>query len=154
MRYVDLTGSREAAGRSIRMRDMAKRLPQLVHRSLALAWRVDRRATVGLLLCQAVAGVTQALGLVAISGTLTALLNRGDVYHRLVEAWPSVALLAGASGVRALLGITVSWLSSRLGPLMSREAEQMLLTGCAEAELCAYDEPDFNRDREAADRGA
>ncbi|MFE9975172.1 ABC transporter ATP-binding protein [Streptomyces hirsutus] len=154
MRYVDLTGSREAAGRSIRMRDMARRLPQLVRRSLALAWRVDRRATVGLLLCQAVAGVMQALGLVAIAGTLTALLSNGDVYHRLGEAWPSVALLAGAAGVRALLGITVNWLSSRLGPLMSREAEQMLLTGCAEVELCAYDEPDFNRDREAADRGA
>ncbi|MFJ2500422.1 ABC transporter ATP-binding protein [Streptomyces sp. NPDC087539] len=154
MRYVDLTGSREAAGRSIRMRDMARRLPQLVRRSLALAWQVDRRATIGLLLCQAVAGVMQALGLVAIAGTLTALLSSGDVYHRLLEAWPSVALLAGASGVRALLGITVSWLSSRLGPLMSREAEQMLLTGCAGVELRAYDEPDFNRDREAADRGA
>ncbi|MEU0843934.1 ABC transporter ATP-binding protein [Streptomyces sp. NPDC005962] len=154
MRYVDVTGSREAAGRSIRMSDMARRLPQLVRRSLALAWRVDRAATVGLLLCQAVTGVMQAVGLVAISGTLTALLASGDVYHRLLEAWPSVALLAGASGVRALLGITVGWLSSRLGPLMSREAEQMLLTACAEVELCAYDEPDFNRDREAADRGA
>ncbi|MFB7495820.1 ABC transporter ATP-binding protein [Streptomyces sp. NPDC056161] len=154
MRYVDLTGSREAAGRSIRMRDMARRLPQLVRRSLALAWQVDRRATIGLLLCQAVAGVMQALGLVAISGTLTALLTSGDVYDRLLEAWPSVALLAGSAGVRALLGITVNWLSSRLGPLMSREAEQMLLTGCAEVELCAYDDPEFNRAREAADRGA
>jgi ATP-binding cassette subfamily B protein len=154
MRYIDLTGSHEAAGRSIRMRDMARRLPQLVRRSLALAWRVDRRATIGLLLCQAVTGVMQALGLVAISGTLTALLTSGDVYQRLLQAWPSVALLAGTAGVRALLGITVSWLSSRLGPLMSREAEQMLLTGCAEVELCAYDEPDFNHDREAADRGA
>lgn len=154
MCYVDLTGSREAAGRSIRMRDMARRLPRLVRRSLALAWRVDRRATIGLLLCQAAGGVMQALGLVAINGTLTALLADGDVYHRLLEAWPSVALLAGASAARALLGITVSWLSSRLGPQMSREAEQMLLAGCAEVELCAYDEPDFNRDREAADRGA
>ncbi|MEV7794125.1 ABC transporter ATP-binding protein [Streptomyces sp. NPDC087512] len=154
MRFVDLTGSREAAGRSIRMRDMARRLPRLVRRSLALAWRVDPRATIGLLLCQAAAGVMQALGLVAISGTLTALLASGDVYERLLEAWPSVALLAGAAGARALLGITVNWLSSRLGPLMSREAEQMLLTGCAEVELCAYDEPEFNRDREAADRGA
>lgn len=154
MRYVDLTGSREAAGRSIRMRDMARRLPKLVRRSLALAWRVDRRATAGLLLCQTVAGVMQALGLIAISGTLTALLTSGDVYHRLLQAWPSVALLAAATGVRALLGITVSWLSSRLGPLMSREAEQMLLTGCAEVELSAYDDPEFNRDREAADRGA
>ena len=117
------------------MRDMARRLPQLVRRSLALAWRVDRRATVGLLLCQAASGVMQALGLVAISGTLTALLTSGDVYQRLLQAWPSVALLAGAAGVRALLGITVNWLSSRLGPLMTREAEQMLLTGCAEAEL-------------------
>ncbi|MFV2117509.1 ABC transporter ATP-binding protein [Streptomyces sp. Act-28] len=154
MRYVDLTGSREAAGRSIRMRDMARRLPRLVRRSLVLAWRVDRRATTGLLLCQAAAGVTQALGLVAVNGTLTALLTDGDVYHRLLEAWPSVALLAGAAGVRVLLGIAVGWLSSRLGPLMSREAEQMLLAGCAEVELCAYDEPDFTRDREAADRGA
>ncbi|MET7487655.1 ABC transporter ATP-binding protein [Streptomyces sp. NPDC005538] len=154
MRYVDLTGSREAAGRSIRMRDMARRLPQLVRRSLALAWRVDRTATTGLLLCQTVAGVMQAVGLIAISGTLTALLTSGDVYHRLLQAWPSVALLAAATGVRALLGITVSWLSSRLGPLMSREAEQMLLTGCAEVELSAYDDPEFNRDREAADRGA
>ncbi|MGX1760463.1 ABC transporter ATP-binding protein [Streptomyces lydicus] len=154
MQYVDLTGSREAACRSIRMRDMARRLPQLVRRSLGLAWRVDRRATVGLLLCQAAAGVMQALGLVAISGTLTALLTSGDVYHRLLDAWPSVALLSGASGARALLGITVNWLSTRLGPLISREAEQMLLAGCAEVELCAYDEPDFNRDREAADRGA
>ncbi|MFI0264018.1 ABC transporter ATP-binding protein [Streptomyces sp. NPDC017056] len=136
------------------MRDMARRLPQLVRRSLALAWRVDRRATVGLLLCQTAAGVMQALGLVAISGTLSALLASGEVYDRLLHAWPSVALLAGAAGVRALLGITVGWLSSRLGPLMSREAEQMLLTGCAEVELCAYDEPDFNRDREAAERGA
>ncbi|OKI00963.1 ABC transporter [Streptomyces sp. CB02923] len=154
MRYVDLTGRHEATGRSIRMRDMARRLPQLVRRSLALAWRVDRRATVGLLLCQAAAGVMQALGLVAITGTLSALLATGAVYDRILHAWPSVTLLAGAAGIRALMGITVSWLSSRLGPLMSREAEQMLLTGCAEVELCAYDEPDFNRDREAADRGA
>lgn len=154
MRYVDLTGSREAAGRSIRMRDMARRLPQLVRRSLSLAWRVDRRATAGLLLCQTITGVTQALGLVAISGTLTALLRDGDVYARLLAAWPSIALLAGAAAVRALLGITVNWLSSRVGPLMAREAELMLLTGCAEVELSAYDDPDFNRDREAADRGA
>ncbi|MEU3032512.1 ABC transporter ATP-binding protein [Streptomyces incarnatus] len=154
MRYVDLTGSREAAGRSIRLRDMARRLPQLVRRSLALAWQVDRPATIGLLLCQATAGVMQALGLVAISGTLTALLTSDDVYDRLLEAWPSVALLAGAAGVRALLGITVNWLSSRLGPMMSREAEQQLLLGCAAVELCAYDDPEFNRAREAADRGA
>lgn len=60
------------------MRDRARRLPQLVRRSLPLAWRVDRRVTVGLLLCQLVTGEMQALGLVAIAGTLTALLRDGD----------------------------------------------------------------------------
>lgn len=154
LRYVDVTGSREAAGRSIRLVDMARRLPQLVRRSLQLAWRVDRAATVGLLACQSVSGVLQAMGLLAIGGTLTALLAHGDVLHRLMQAWPSLVLLAGAAGARALLAITVNWLSSRLGPLMKREAEQMLLDGCTGVELCAYDEPDFNRDREAADRGA
>ncbi|WP_111601056.1 ABC transporter ATP-binding protein [Streptomyces sp. Amel2xB2] len=154
MRFVDLTGSREAAGRSIRLVDMARRLPLLVRRSLALAWRVDRPATAGLLACQTVAGITQAMGLLAISGTLTALLASGDVLDRLLHAWPSVALLAGAAAARAVTGITVNWLSSRLGPLMTREAEQMLLDGCTAVELAAYDEPDFNRDREAADRGA
>ncbi|WP_248843817.1 hypothetical protein, partial [Streptomyces albus] len=37
LRFVDVTGSREAAGRSIRLLDMARRLPQLVRRSLGLA---------------------------------------------------------------------------------------------------------------------
>jgi hypothetical protein len=44
MRFVDVTGSREAAGRSIRMRDMARLLPKLVRRSLALAASSTGRA--------------------------------------------------------------------------------------------------------------
>ncbi|UNT01357.1 ABC transporter ATP-binding protein/permease [Streptomyces tubbatahanensis] len=136
------------------MVDMARRLPHLVRRSLALAWQVDRWAAVGLLACQTASGVMQAMGLLAVSGTLTALLSSGDIYQRLLQAWPSLVMLAGAAAVRALLGITVGWLSSRLGPQMSRQAERMLLRTATDAELAAYDAPGFNHKREAADRGA
>lgn len=154
LQFVDRTGSRERAGRQIRLVDMARRLPQLVRRSVALAWRIDRWAALGLLLCQAASGAMQALGLLAVSGTLTALLSGGDIYGRLLGAWPSVALLAAAAGARAGLGIVVTWLSSRLGPQMSREAELRLLQAVTEVELTAYDAPGFTHRREAADRGA
>ncbi|TJZ57514.1 ABC transporter ATP-binding protein [Streptomyces piniterrae] len=154
MQFVDQTGSREAAGRRIRLVDMARRLPQLVRRSIALAWSIDRWAALGLLLCQAAAGAMQALGLLAVSGTIAALLSSGDIYARLLTAWPSLVMLAGAAAVRAMLGITVAWLSSRLGPQMSREAERQLLRAATEVELSAYDAPGFNHRKEAADRGA
>ncbi|MER6049929.1 ATP-binding cassette domain-containing protein [Streptomyces sp. NPDC001793] len=154
LQYVDRTGSRERAARQIRLVDMARRLPQLVRRSVALAWRTDRWAALGLLLCQVASGAMQALGLLAVSGTLTALLTGGDLYGRLLGAWPSVVLLAAAAGVRAALGIVVAWLSSRLGPQMSREAELRLLQAVTEVELSAYDAPGFTHRKEAADRGA
>ncbi|PNE40964.1 ABC transporter [Streptomyces noursei] len=154
LQYVDRTGSRERAARQIRLVDMARRLPQLVRRSVTLAWRTDRAAALGLLVCQAASGALQALGLLAVSGTITALLTGGDIYGRLLGAWPSVVLLAVAAGVRAALGIVVVWLSSRLGPQMSREAELRLLQAVTEVELTAYDAPGFTHRREAADRGA
>ncbi|MCZ1013767.1 ATP-binding cassette domain-containing protein [Streptomyces albulus] len=154
LQYVDRTGSRERAARQIRLVDMARRLPQLVRRSVALAWRTDRAAALGLLVCQVASGALQALGLLAVSGTITALLTGGDIYGRLLGAWPSVVLLAVAAGVRAALGIVVVWLSSRLGPQMSREAELRLLRAVTEVELTAYDAPGFTHRKEAADRGA
>ncbi|MFG3259477.1 ABC transporter ATP-binding protein [Streptomyces sp. NPDC048172] len=154
LRFVDPTGSRERAGRSIRTVDMARRLPALVRRSLGLAWRVDKRAAVGLLVCQVASGALQALGLFAVSGTIGAVLGGGNTYDRLLAAWPSLVTLGVAAAARAVLGIAVNWLSSRLGPFMSREAELMLLEASTATELAAYDSPGFNERREAADRGA
>ncbi|WP_189935248.1 ABC transporter ATP-binding protein [Streptomyces sulfonofaciens] len=154
LRFIDKTGSRERAARQIRLLDMARRLPRLVRRSVALAWEIDRWAALGLLVCQAASGAMQALGLLAVSGTLGALLAGGDVYQRLLSAWPSLAMLGGAAALRALLSIIVVWLSSRLGPQMSREAERSLVQAVTRVELSAYDAPGFNHRKEAADRGA
>jgi ATP-binding cassette subfamily B protein len=146
--------SRLAAGRALTTRRMARRLPQLVARSLALAWRSDRAAVAGLLGCQTVSGVSQAFGLLATTGTISALISSGDVTARLWAAWPSVLVLAAAAGLRAGLAITVNWLSGRLAPLMSQEAELMLLDAALNAELAAYDSPGFKDSQEAAERGA
>jgi ATP-binding cassette subfamily B protein len=138
----------------ITTRAMARRLPQLVRRSLGLAWRVDRKAVVGLLVCQALSGFFEAFGLLATTGTITALISSGHIGERLREALPSLAVLAGAAGLRALLGIAVSNISSRLSPRISREAETQMLDAAINAELAAYDNPGFNDKWDAADRGA
>ncbi|KPC70380.1 hypothetical protein ADL27_53660, partial [Streptomyces sp. NRRL F-6602] len=78
--------SRLQAGSLLTTRTMARRLPALVLRSLRLAWGVDRAATVGLLVCQIATGVLAALGLLAVTGTITALVSSGDIAERLWEA--------------------------------------------------------------------
>jgi ATP-binding cassette, subfamily B, bacterial len=146
--------SRLRAGQTLTTRRMARKLPQLVLRSLTLAWRADRWSVVGLLTCQTVSGLSQAFGLLATTGTITALISSGRVTDRLWAAWPSLLVLAGAAGLRAVLGIAVNWLSTRLAPLMSREAELMMLDAVLNAELAAYDSPGFKDRQEAAQRGA
>ncbi|WP_425506614.1 ABC transporter ATP-binding protein [Streptomyces rectiverticillatus] len=135
-------------------RAMSRRLPQLVRKALNLAWRVDRRAVLTLLVCQVLSGAFEAFGLLATSSTITALITSGQIEDRLVDALPSLALLAGAAGTRALLAIAVANISSRLAPRISREAELQMLDAAINAELAAYDHPGFNDKREAADRGA
>ncbi|MFC5720684.1 ABC transporter ATP-binding protein [Streptomyces gamaensis] len=135
-------------------RSMCRRLPQLVRKALGLAWGVDRRAVVALLTCQLLAGAVEAFGLLATTRTITALIASGRVQGRLLEALPSIALLAGAAGVRALLAIAVRAITGRLGPRVSREAEVRMLQAALGTELAAYDHPGFNDKREAADRGA
>ncbi|MFC4608406.1 ABC transporter ATP-binding protein [Streptomyces maoxianensis] len=135
-------------------RAMTRRLPQLVRKALSLAWRVDQRAVVALLVCQALSGFLEAFGLLATTSTITALIAGGNITDRLWDAAPSIAVLAGAAGFRALLGIAVNNISSRLSPRISREAEMQMLDAAINAELAAYDSPGFNDKREAADRGA
>lgn len=132
---------------------MFQRLPQLVRRSFALAWKVDRASVVALLSCQLLSGVSGAFGLFATTGTITALISDGHMAARLQQAAPAVAVLAGAAGLRALLGIAISGLSNRLSPRIAREAEYMMLEAATGAELAAYDHPGFNDRWDLADRG-
>jgi ATP-binding cassette subfamily B protein len=144
---------RHDAGHAITLRAMARRLPQLIGRALGMAWHVDRRAVTALLVCQVLSGVLEALGLLAMTSTITAVLASGHITARLRQAAPSLLLIASAAGVRAVLGIAVGGLSTRLAPRISREAELRLLDAATHAELTAYDHPGYNDRWDAADRG-
>ncbi|MFG2989404.1 ABC transporter ATP-binding protein [Streptomyces sp. NPDC048257] len=146
--------SRWEAAQYITLRHMARRLPHLMRRSLSIAWRVDRASVTGLLACQVVSGIAAALGLFATTSTITALISSGNITDRLWQAWPSVAVLAAAAGVRATLYIAVTWLTSRIAPLLQQEYELMLLDAATGSELAAYDSPGFKDRWDNAERGA
>ncbi|QIS76288.1 ABC transporter ATP-binding protein [Streptomyces sp. DSM 40868] len=146
--------SRLQAGAQMTTVTMARRLPALVLRSLKMAWRVDRVATAGLLACQVATGVLAALGLLAVTGTLTALISSADISDRLWEAAPQLAVIAAATGLRALLGITVTWLTGRLRPFLARAAELTMIEAALGAELAANNQPGYNDFYDIADRGS
>ncbi|MFI9783806.1 ABC transporter ATP-binding protein [Kitasatospora sp. NPDC051984] len=139
---------------SMTFRQMTTRLPLLTARSVALAWRVDRPAVIGLLLCQAVSGIAEATGLLAMAGTIGALFSSGRIVEHLLAAWVSVLILVSAAGLHAILGIVTNWLSSRLIPAVQQEAEILFLEATLNVELSAYDSPGFRDRKDAAERGA
>jgi ATP-binding cassette subfamily B protein len=134
-------------------RTMARRLPSLIRRTFSLAWQVDRKAVVALLACQVVSGISGALGLFATTAALSVLIETAHDESRLPAAIPAVAVLAGTSGVRALLGIAIQALSNRLSPRICREADYKMLEAATHAEQAAYDHPGFNDRYDAAERG-
>lgn len=146
---------RIAAANAITSRSMARRLPQLIRRALALGWQVDRATVITLLVVQVLSGVLEAFGLMATTGAIKPLIASEHITgEELLDAAPSLALLTVAVGLRALLGIASTALSARLAPRISREAELKLLDAATQAELAAYDNPGYNDRWDAADRGA
>lgn len=145
---------RREAGASISTIAMLRRLPRLIRRAIALAWAVDPRSTALLLLCQAASGVFGALALYSTTDTLAALLVPGPVAGHLRDAASPLTVLTVAAVLRAVLGIAVTTLSSRVAPRVNREADLALIEAGCSAELAAYDEPSYGANWEAADRGA
>ncbi|WP_236047308.1 ABC transporter ATP-binding protein [Streptacidiphilus fuscans] len=152
--FVLSNESQGEVARQITTAGMATRLPRLMREALALAWRVDPRLVVALLLCQLVSAVCGAFGLLATNSTITALIASGHITARLQQALPAVAVLAGMAGLRALLAIAVSGLSSRLQPAVTRLAQYVQLEAATTAELAAYDHPGFNDRWDLAGQGA
>ncbi|MCC9707147.1 ABC transporter ATP-binding protein/permease [Streptomyces sp. MNU76] len=154
LRFAIPGDRRIEAANAITSRSMARRLPQLIRRALALGWQVDRNAVIALLVVQVLSGVLEAFGLMATTGAIKPLIASQHISSdQLRDAAPSLAVLTGAIGLRALLGIASSSLSARLAPRISREAELKLLDAATKAELSAYDNPGYNDRWDAADRG-
>lgn len=154
LKFVIPGDRRIEAANAITTRSMARRLPQLIRRSLALGWQVDRAAVIALLGVQLLSGVLEAFGLMATTGVIKPLIASQHISaDQLRSAVPSLVVLSAAIGLRALLGIASTALSARLAPRIAREAELELLDAATRAELAAYDNPGYNDRWDAADRG-
>lgn len=154
MRFVHPAADQAAdAGRVMTPRQMRRQLPRLVSRVFVLAWRVDRRETLVLLVCQVVSGLLTALGLLATASALTAVVAAASDPSRVFGAVPSVLVLAGAAGVRALLALVIRALVERLEPRIYQEAGLRLMYAGSGTEMAVYDDPGFADRYEQAERG-
>jgi ATP-binding cassette subfamily B protein len=130
-------------------RTSIRRLPALVGRTAALAWRADRRALAALVAAQVFAGAATAAGVFATQRLLAVV-----VIGRMAAFTVPVAVLIVAAAVRGLCQAVATASGGRLGPKISRAAQERLLTSVSEAELIAVEDSEFQNLVASARRGA
>jgi ATP-binding cassette, subfamily B, bacterial len=122
---------------------VARRLPALVHHALRLAWRAGPADTVATMTLNLVSGVFTALGLLATTGVLDALLAAGPTPDRVRAALPSLLLVAGAGAARSLLSAAAGWSQARLSPRVEQQVELELYEVTSRIDLASYDDSEF-----------
>ncbi|WP_423748138.1 ABC transporter ATP-binding protein [Frankia canadensis] len=136
------------------VRTMARRLPGLLRLAWSVAWEADRAGLVVMVVLRVLAGVVEALGLLAVAGALTAVLRDGPTPQRLRDAVPAVILVVAAGVARSGLAAATSLIQARLGPRVDRASLVRLLDLATRTSVMAFDDPTFVDDLEAAERGA
>ncbi|QES31452.1 ABC transporter [Streptomyces venezuelae] len=126
-----------------------KSLPRLVGRTVALAWRTDRRSLITVGVTEVGQGVATAFKLLAVNAALHAVLAAGTDVRGLRHALPAGVLLVVINSINALLA---SWSTSAAGslePKVERAASEQYLTACERVEMEAIEDGEF---RELIDR--
>lgn len=124
-------------------------LPRLVGRTVALAWRTDRRSLITVGVTEVGQGIAAALKLLAVNAALHAVLAAGTDVRGLRHALPAGAMLVAVNIVNALLA---SWSTSAAGslePKVERAASEQYLAACERVEMAAIEDGTF---RELIDR--
>jgi len=121
----------------------ARRLPALIGQAMRLAWRAGRTDTVTTVALNLMSGVFTALGLLATTGVLDALLASGPTPDRVRAALPSLLLVGGAGVVRSLLSAAAGWAQSRLTPRVQQRVEMELYEVTSRIDLASYDDSEF-----------
>lgn len=119
------------------------RLPALVGQALRLAWRAGPADTVTTVALNLMSGVFTALGLLATTGVLDALLAAGPTPERVRAALPSLLLVGGAAILRSLLSAAAGWAQARLTPRVQQRAEVELYEVTSRIDLASYDDSEF-----------
>ncbi|MFE9207094.1 ABC transporter ATP-binding protein [Micromonospora sp. NPDC007230] len=128
-------------------------LPRLVWVALRISWRADRIRTGVVAATTVGAGVLAAFGLLATQRVLVELFAGGPTADKVESALPALAALAGATALRAGMGIASGYAQNGLTPRVSREVERGLFETSTAVRLEAFDADAFADDMERASRG-
>lgn len=133
--------------------EMARRIPAALIQTARLAWRVDRRMALTIVVCQLLSGIGTAVMLSAVAQALPQLMV-ADPRSGLARAWPALAVAVVAMATGAAMWILADWATRRLNPKIASAADLELVDLHMRAELAAYDAEGFGDRSQAAEIGA
>ena len=133
--------------------DMARRIPTALVQTARLAWSVDRRMTLTILVCQVLSGLGTAAMLTAVAEAMPHLAT-SDARTGLGKAWPALVIAVVAMALGAGMWILADWATRRLNPRIASAVDLTLVDLHMKAELSAYDTEGFTDRSRAAEIGA
>ncbi|WP_435058083.1 ATP-binding cassette domain-containing protein [Streptomyces sp. bgisy060] len=133
--------------------DMARRIPAALIQTARLAWSVDRRMALTIVVCQLLSGIGTAAMLTAVAKALPQLMV-DDPHQGLAHAWPALTVAVVAMATGASMWILADWATRRLNPKIASAADLQLVDLHMRAELAAYDAEGFGDRSQAAEIGA
>ncbi|MFD3475937.1 ATP-binding cassette domain-containing protein [Streptomyces sp. NPDC058695] len=133
--------------------DMARRIPAALIQTARLAWSVDRRMALTIVVCQLLSGLGTAVMLSAVAQALPQLMV-ADPREGLSRAWPALTVGVVAMATGAAMWILADWATRRLNPKIASAADLQLVDLHMRAELAAYDAEGFGDRSQAAEIGA
>nr|WP_229898255.1 ABC transporter ATP-binding protein [Streptomyces finlayi] len=134
--------------------DMARRIPAALAQTARLAWSVDRRMVVTVLVCQVLSGVGTAIMLAAVAQALPHLLTAPSPAAALDAAWPALVVAGVAQAAGSGAWIAADWATRRLNPQVASAADLAIVDLHMRAEVSAYDQEGFKDRSQAAEIGA
>ncbi|MFJ2774718.1 ATP-binding cassette domain-containing protein [Streptomyces sp. NPDC087300] len=132
---------------------MARRIPSALAQTARLAWAVDRRMTLTIIVCQLLSGIGTAVMLSSVARALPRL-TVSDPRTGLADAWPALTVAVVAMATGAGMWILADWATRRLNPKIASAADLQLVDLHMRAELAAYDAEGFADRSQAAEFGA
>jgi ATP-binding cassette subfamily B protein len=132
---------------------LCRQIPSVLMRIAKLAWGIDPRAVVLLLICPVGTGVAAAVMLTATARAMGSVLGDGSVDDRLHHALPSLLVVAGAAALARITQALATYGERRITPQLTTATDTALVEAVCRVEAAAYSEDGFADRQEAAEMG-
>ncbi|MFI1304156.1 ABC transporter ATP-binding protein [Streptomyces sioyaensis] len=136
------------------LREMARRVPAALLQTARLAWSVDRRMVLTILVSQLLSGLGTAVMLTAVARAMKPLVAGGTAAAKFHAAMPALIVAGVAMAVGSAAWILADWATRRLNPQVASAADLTIVDLHMRAELSAYDQEGFKDRSQAAEIGA